>query len=160
MILWCWCFHAPSTNRDWSATCLTHSTYCWWFRNPAFTSWFVGSFSHYLQTFIHTSQVVGLGISCINSMKAHGIPTHCVISALKVVNPGPQKKKHLEKLSVDFPLLMEQIPRSPIFHLRNFPRFFKGRKLTKTRWKHQASTRMMFALWGVPSANSLQQGMP
>ena len=31
-------------------------SYCWWFRNPAFTSWY-GSLSHYLQGF-YTSQVV------------------------------------------------------------------------------------------------------
>ena len=27
--------------------------YCWWFRNPAFTSWGTGSLSHYLQGFVH-----------------------------------------------------------------------------------------------------------
>ena len=29
-----------------------YERYCWWFRNPAFTSWY-GSLSHYLQGFIH-----------------------------------------------------------------------------------------------------------
>ena len=38
--------------------------YCWWFRNPAFTSC---SFTHYLQGFMHP-QVVGLGISSIEGI--------------------------------------------------------------------------------------------
>ena len=47
-----------STWRIWSS--------CWWFRNPAFTSWY-GSLSHYLQGGC-TSQVVSR-ISAINSSK-------------------------------------------------------------------------------------------
>ena len=31
--------------------CQIYHTYCWWFRNPAFTSWGTGSLSHDLQGF-------------------------------------------------------------------------------------------------------------
>ena len=34
-------------------TSKTVLSYCWWFRNPAFTSWGEGSLSHHLQGFIH-----------------------------------------------------------------------------------------------------------
>ena len=40
--------------------------YCWWFRNPAFTSWGLVVLSHYLQGFIHPRWL--FGISSINSM--------------------------------------------------------------------------------------------
>ena len=33
---------------------------CWWFRNPAFTSWGNGSLSHYLQGFIHPRWLFGI----------------------------------------------------------------------------------------------------
>ena len=41
--------------------------YCWWFRNLAFTSWLIGSLSHYLQGFIHPRWL--FGIPSINSRK-------------------------------------------------------------------------------------------
>ena len=33
--------------------------YCWWFRNPAFTSWGKGSLYHYLQSFLHPRWLFG-----------------------------------------------------------------------------------------------------
>ena len=39
--------------------------YCWWFRNPAFTSWGNGRLSHYLQGFMHPRWC---RISSINSI--------------------------------------------------------------------------------------------
>ena len=34
---------------------------CWWFRNPAFTSWGKGSLSHYLQGFYTSKRWLGMG---------------------------------------------------------------------------------------------------
>ena len=43
--------------------------YCWWFRNPAFTNWGKGSWSHYLQGFIHVRWL--FGISSINNIESN-----------------------------------------------------------------------------------------
>ena len=40
-------------------TSKTVLSYCWWFRNPAFTSWGEGSLSHHLQGFIHPRWLAG-----------------------------------------------------------------------------------------------------
>ena len=50
-------------------TTVDGSSYCWWFRNPAFTSWGKGSLSHYLQGFLHPRW----WISSINRRKSFNV---------------------------------------------------------------------------------------
>ena len=49
----------------WNHHLVFHYPYCWWFRNPASTSWGNGSWSHYLRGFIHPRWC---RISSINSI--------------------------------------------------------------------------------------------
>ena len=69
---WFAVFHKPGVKKNPHTWCQPKSSIknpllfstitCWWFRNPAITSWGTGSLSHCLQD-VYTFQVVGLRIS-------------------------------------------------------------------------------------------------
>ena len=78
--------------------------YCWWFRNPAFTSWY-GSLAHYVQCFFPSQ--VGFSRKFLNHQQYHGWKS----SLFDLIDWGWKKTKTCNKNIPNLGFLAWWIPR-------------------------------------------------